>query len=92
MTARLERSDIPYGDLNSIEQFSQHTQLSGRDRWREVETPGGPMQALLPPMAFSNHHSPMGAVPSVGQHTDCILAELGYDDSAIDELRSSSAV
>ena len=92
VTARLAASDIPYGDLNTIEQFSNHPQLSGRDRWREVATPGGPMRALLPPMAFGSHDPIMGDVPAVGQHTDAVLRELGLSDSKIRELRLSGAI
>ena len=34
----------------------------------------------------------MDRVPTLGEHTDAILRELGYDDAAIGHLRSESAV
>ena len=34
----------------------------------------------------------MDPVPALGQHTDAILAELGYSPAAIAQLRESKAV
>jgi crotonobetainyl-CoA:carnitine CoA-transferase CaiB-like acyl-CoA transferase len=34
----------------------------------------------------------MAPVPGIGEHTDDILVELGYDEDAVSTLRSSSAV
>jgi itaconate CoA-transferase len=53
-----------------------HAQLEARSGWREIGTPSGPVRALLPPLAFA-----MGDVPSLGQHTDEVLAELGDSDA-----------
>ena len=43
-----------------------HPQLTARDRWRQVDTPAGPIQALLPPPVIAGYESPMGAVPGLG--------------------------
>jgi crotonobetainyl-CoA:carnitine CoA-transferase CaiB-like acyl-CoA transferase len=34
----------------------------------------------------------MDLVPALGQHTDAILAELGWDDAAVAELHAQGAV
>ena len=34
----------------------------------------------------------MGAVPGLGQHTDAVLAELGYGADEIDGLRAQGAI
>ena len=34
----------------------------------------------------------MDAVPALGQHTDAILGELGWDEAAISLLRQAGAV
>jgi len=54
-----------------------HPHLVARDRWRPLDTPGGSIQALLPPPVISGYEAPMGPVPALGQHTEAILAELG---------------
>ena len=34
----------------------------------------------------------MAPIPTVGEHTDKILAELGYSDDAVASLRQSAAI
>jgi formyl-CoA transferase len=50
------------------------------------------MTALLPPITLGGAELAMGDVPAVGQHTDAILAELGYDALAIAALRDSRII
>jgi itaconate CoA-transferase len=92
ITRRLEEADIPYGDLNEIEQFLDHPQLAGRDRWREVDSPAGPLRAILPPMGLEGFEPRMDPIPDVGQHTDEVLREIGYDEVAIARLHAARAV
>ncbi|ORW06622.1 CaiB/BaiF CoA transferase family protein [Mycobacterium kyorinense] len=69
-----------------------HPQLSARDRWRQVDTPAGPIPALLPPPVIAGYQPPMGAVPGLGQHTGSVLAELGLADHEITALRAQGAI
>ncbi len=69
-----------------------HPQLAARDRWREVDTTKGPIQALLPPPVIDGYDPPMGAVPGLGQHTDAVLAELGLGQDDIAELREQGVI
>lgn len=69
-----------------------HPQLSERDRWRRVDTPAGPIDAILPPPIIEGFEFPMGAVPGLGQHTDAILAEFGYTGEEIAGLRRRGAI
>jgi itaconate CoA-transferase len=58
-------------------EFAAHPQLAARDRWRDVDSPGGRVRALLPPVTVPGREAAMGAIPAAGQHTASILAELG---------------
>jgi itaconate CoA-transferase len=69
-----------------------HPQLAARDRWRRIDSPAGPIPALLPPPVIDGYDPPMGAVPGLGQHTDAVLAELGLDDDDIARLRERGAI
>jgi itaconate CoA-transferase len=78
--------------LNPPSAVVAHPHLAARDRWREIESPGGPVTALLPPPAIRGHEPRMGALPALGEHTDAVLAELGLDASAVGALRAGGAV
>jgi formyl-CoA transferase len=90
--ARLEAANLPYGRVNDVDQLAAHPQLAERGRWREAATPVGVVKALLPPFNIRGIDPPMGAVPDVGEHTDAVLAELGYDADQIEHLRAVGAV
>ena len=77
VTARLDAAGIANDRLRTPAGLAEHPQLAARDRWREVATPGGPVRALLPPVTVPGREAAMGPVPSRGQHTAAILAELG---------------
>jgi crotonobetainyl-CoA:carnitine CoA-transferase CaiB-like acyl-CoA transferase len=66
--------------------------LTARGRWREIGSPAGPLRAIVPPLDLEGMEPRMGAVPGVGQHTDEILVELGFDAAAIRGLREAGAV
>lgn len=69
-----------------------HPHLAARDRWRQIGTPGGPIDALLPPPVISDFEMNMGAVPGLGEHTDVVLAELGYQSTEIAGLRADGVI
>ncbi len=89
---RLQAADIPFGESREIASFLEHPQLEARQRWRSVDSPAGPLKAILPPMDFDGRTARMGAIPAVGQHTDEILREIGYDAATIGSLRTDGAI
>ena len=76
VTARLDEAGIASARLRTPSEFAAHPQLAARDRWREVDTPGGPVRALLPPVTVPGREAVMGAVPALGQHTEAVLDEI----------------
>ncbi len=89
---RLDAAGIGYGQMNDMADLWAHRQLKARDRWRQVATETGAMTALLPPGRNSAFEARMDPIPSIGEHTDLILRELGYDDAGIARLRQENAV
>jgi len=75
--AALEECGIACAEMRRPEELLIHPQLAARDRWREVGSPGGPIQALLPPVVVPGREAAMGAVPRLGEHTDALRAEFG---------------
>jgi crotonobetainyl-CoA:carnitine CoA-transferase CaiB-like acyl-CoA transferase len=89
---RLDGAKIANARMRTVQDFLEHPQLEARDRWREVESPVGPLRALLPPATMDGTEPVMAPIPSVGEHTPKILAELGYDADAVATLRQSAAI
>jgi crotonobetainyl-CoA:carnitine CoA-transferase CaiB-like acyl-CoA transferase len=89
---RLDRAGIANAQMNTMADVWAHPQLQARERWREVQTSAGTVPALLPPGAPCAFDARMDAVPALGQHTESILHELGYDAPRIGALRQAGAI
>jgi itaconate CoA-transferase len=81
--ARLETAQIANARLNTVQEFVEHSQLKARERWGTVGSPVGPLPALIPPVTMENVETVMNEVPALGQQTDAILAEFGFDGETI---------
>jgi len=88
---RLESAQIANAQVNTMQDVWAHPQLQARGRWTEVGTAAGPVPAMLPPGTWDTGPR-MDPVPALGEHTDAILAELGYSAAEIAGLHSSKAV
>ena len=89
---RLEQAGIAYGRMNSVREFWHHPQHSSRGRWRDVSSPAGTVPALLPPIDLQGIEPRMERIPALGEDTETILSEIGYNAEQIRELRSAGAV
>lgn len=78
--------------LNSVGDVLTHPQLADRKRWQDVESPVGPVPALLPPFDSPGWEVRMDGVPALGQDTDSVLAGLGVSTERIRELRADGVV
>ena len=92
IVARLDAAQIANARMNTMDEVWAHPQLAARDRWRDVDTPIGPVPAPLPPGRHDGFAYAMGAVPALGQQTDAILAELGVPAASIDAMRRAGVV
>ncbi|MFM0502089.1 CaiB/BaiF CoA transferase family protein [Paraburkholderia caffeinilytica] len=89
---RLDAAGIANAQMNTLDDVWRHPQLAARERWRSVGTAAGTVPALLPPGLPEGVEPRMDAVPALGQHTDAILTELGYDRARIDALRAAGTI
>ena len=92
VVARLDDAQIANANVNTMREVWEHPQLKARGRWTEVASPVGNIPALLPPGSWEDQQPRMDAVPGLGQHTDAILAELGYAPERIAHLRMEKAI
>ena len=89
---RLEQAQIANASVNDMKDLWVHPQLQARGRWTTVGTSAGTIPALLPPGVHSDFEARMDAVPALGEHSDAILASLGYPAQAIEQLRQSGVI
>ena len=90
--ARLERADVPFGELREVSDAAEHPQFAARNRWMDADSPGGPIRLLRFPVEAEGWETTNARVPALGEHTDAILSEIGLEDDAIAELHRDGAV
>ncbi len=89
----LEAANVPAGPIYDLREVYEDPQTLARDMLVETEHPiagrisniGIPVKLSETPGRFSR------PAPTLGQHTDEALAELGYSDGEIAELRARGA-
>lgn len=89
---RLESANIATGEIRTVGQLLEHPVLAGANRVRQVDTPAGPVEALLPPGVPEGDSPFIGPVPAVGQHTEKVLCELGCSTDEITGLAADGAI
>jgi itaconate CoA-transferase len=89
---RLERAEIANARLNTMQEFWDHEQLKARDRWRDIGSPAGTLQAMKPPFNLDAFEPRMDAVPALGAHTRPILTELGFTPAEIERFAAQGAI
>jgi itaconate CoA-transferase len=73
----LDRVGVANARVRSMADFANHPQFGARDRWREFESPVGPVRTLIPPVTVTGRETAMRAVPSLGEHSQRIRDEFG---------------
>jgi itaconate CoA-transferase len=89
LVALLEQAQIANAQVNGMAEVWAHPQLKARGRWATVATPAGAVPALLPP---GMTEARMEAVPALGQHSESVLRELGYDAAQIAQFRHDGVI
>jgi len=89
---KLDRAGLATANVNTPANLWDHPQLMHRKRWVEVDSPVGAVPALLPPGSSDRYEPRMDAIPALGEQTDAILNELGFDAGEIAGLHAAGAV
>ena len=91
--ARLTAADVPCATVWKIEEITRHPQLESRDVLQTIDSRYGPMR--LVGAGFRLAHGGPGIErepPTLGEHTDEILGEAGYEPAEIARLRRDAVV
>jgi len=91
--ARLTAADVPCACIWTIDEIVQHPQLEHRDVLQTVDSRYGPLRLVGAGFRLA-HGSPSidRAPPTLGEHTDEILAEAGYAPAEIERLRGAAVI
>lgn len=89
---RLKECELPHGEVRGIAQALAHPQVVARRMVREIESPVGPVPTMASPLRLSESPARYDPIPSLGQDTEAILKELGYDEDAIAGLRRDKVI
>ncbi|MCM8735564.1 CoA transferase [Azospirillum sp. A1-3] len=92
--AVLEAAGVPAGPVLSIADMHEHPHTLARDMVVEVEhSRAGPVKTLGLPIKFSRTPGGVrGPAPAFGEHSRAVLAELGYDQDAVEAMERARVV
>jgi crotonobetainyl-CoA:carnitine CoA-transferase CaiB-like acyl-CoA transferase len=93
--AELEGARLPAGPVLGLAQVLEDPQVKARELLQYVDYPGAPEAVPLANPAVRLSATPGGIrhrAPTLGEHTDEILGELGYSEAEIVELRMAKVV
>ena len=93
--AELEAARIPAGPVMTVAQVLDDPQVKARELLQFVDYPGAPKPVPLADTAVRLSETPGGIrhrAPMLGEHTDEVLAEIGYSKEEICALRQKEVV
>ena len=91
----INKAGVPCGPINNIEQTFAEPQTQHLGIARPVHHPVlGDIKVVGQPINLTDNPQPesLRPTPDLGQHTDAILAGLGYDAAAIADLRARGVI
>ncbi len=94
LMAKLDADDVPVGPVNDVAEILNDPHVRARRLVGSFDYPDvGEFKALAIPYKFLGYDNPeIGRPPVLGEHTEAVLAELGYSRSRIAELRGKRAI
>lgn len=89
---RFDEADIPWGDVNRIDEVLDHPQTEHLELIRELETEDGPIKFVDNPLDMSNASLKREPMPELGEDTIDLLEELGYSAEEVARLEEKGVI
>src|SRR5690348_6034500 len=94
VVAAMQAADVPVSKIYTVADIVADAQYAAREMIRRIELGDG-SQLAVPAVVPKLSETPGGfdgGGPRLGEHTDAVLGDLGYDASAIADLRARRIV
>jgi formyl-CoA transferase len=92
--ALLEANDVPFAPVHNIPDVIDDPQVKHLETFRTIKHPTqGDITAIRRPVRIDGGRDGSALpAPTLGEHTEAVLYELGYDDADIKRLRSAAVI
>ncbi len=84
---QLKKAELPHGIVRGIAQVLAHPQVAARKLIREAESPVGKIPVIANALKMSDSPAHYDRIPALGEDSEAILGELGYNAPEIAKLR-----
>ena len=90
----LEANDVPFAPVNNLQDVLDDPQVRHLGTfYKQAHPTEGEIIAIHRPVLIDGARNERALpAPTLGEHTDAVLAELGYDENEIAELRANSVI
>jgi succinate---hydroxymethylglutarate CoA-transferase len=84
---------VPAAPINDLAQALENPFVTEHGRLQTIpHATKGSYRMVAPPVRSSGEEAPARAAPALGEHTDELLREVGYDDARIKGLRDAKVI
>jgi crotonobetainyl-CoA:carnitine CoA-transferase CaiB-like acyl-CoA transferase len=90
----LEANDVPFAPVQSLQDVLDDPQVRHlKTFYKQIHPSEGEITAIHRPVLIDGGREERALpAPTLGEHTEAVLAELGYDQAQIGKLRSASVI
>jgi itaconate CoA-transferase len=89
---QLKKAELPHGIVRGIAQVLAHPQVAARKLIREAESPVGKIPVIANALKMSDSPAHYDRIPALGEDSEAILGELGYNAAEIATLRGEKII
>jgi crotonobetainyl-CoA:carnitine CoA-transferase CaiB-like acyl-CoA transferase len=90
--SQLKKAALPYGEVRGIAQVLAHPQAAARRLIREADSPVGKVPVIANALKMSESEARYDRIPALGEDSEVILREIGYDADTVAQLRRDGVI
>ena len=84
---------MPAAPINDLAQALENPFVTEHGRLQTLPHPvKGSYRMVAPPVRCAGEEAPARAAPALGEHTEALLREIGYDAARIQALKNSRVI